>query len=101
MWGPRTDFCYRQTLILSMCGALLDKKKGLSFAAAILSSIYHLYFQFYFSVFYTISFPKSGSLRIHTIYSFTCSSIINACTIQGFCQSRLGTADQVKSLIKK
>jgi hypothetical protein len=43
IWGPRPDFCYCQTFaVLSMWGALSDKRTGLSFVAAIVSSTWRI-----------------------------------------------------------
>jgi hypothetical protein len=74
-----------------MWGALSDEMTGPSFTAIIVSGTCHLYLQFYMSAFYTVSCKESGSLLIHTIYSFTCST--NVQYIEGHSKSRLGTAD--------
>jgi hypothetical protein len=77
IWGPRPDFCYRQTFeILSRWGALSDERTSLSFVAVIVSSTWHLYSQVYLSAFYIVICQGSGSLWIHIIYSFICNSSI-------------------------
>jgi hypothetical protein len=48
------------------------------------------------SEFYIVSCQESGSLRLPTIYNFTCDSSVystNVQHIQGLGQSRLGIAD--------
>jgi hypothetical protein len=54
--------------------ALSDERTGLSFVAVTASSTWHLYLQVYMSEFYIVICQESGSLWIHIIYCFTCSS---------------------------
>jgi hypothetical protein len=95
IWGPRPEFCYCQPLaVLSMWAAILEESMGLSFTTVRISSTHHLYLQFCISAFYIVSYQESGSLRIHTIYRFTCNSSTYVCTIiQVLCSCRLGKAD--------
>jgi hypothetical protein len=72
-----------------MCGALSEERTGLPLQLLLrqrshiyrskVSSICHIYLQFYMSPFYILSCQESGSLWIPAVYSFTCNSSIYVC----------------------
>jgi hypothetical protein len=80
-WCLRPDFLYCQTDAVFFIWCSLWLEDG----SVIVSSIWHLYLQFYTSAFYTVSCQESGSLWMH-LFSFTCNPIYKASVNPGTVQ---------------
>jgi CHASE2 domain-containing sensor protein len=73
-----------------MWGVLSDERTGLSFTAVVVTSTCRLYLQSYLLAFYSVvRSPVPSGLILFTVLHVT----IGYTSVQGLCQSRIGTAD--------